>query len=185
MKAYDAFLMHLHRFVLIGAATLSALGCGPSGHPPAKASTAEGSDSGANDQRSNTPSSEVRSETSDWHKVQPLESSSSDSGTTKRKSHIVVTSDPSRHGDSLHFRFLVNATPISGVFVAPGGRTTTFTIPVGTVHFSVDECEWEAQGFELVADEDIPISCKLTKEGDCCEVAIPVENEKSGKPANP
>lgn len=176
--------MH-HRLGLIYAATLSALGCGPTGHPATSASTSERFTPSTNDKRSSATAAETRSETSDWHQVQPLEHSSTNSGTTKRKSQIVVTSDPAKHGDFLHFRFLVNATPISGVFVAPGGRTTTFTIPVGTVHFTVDECEWEAQGFELAADEDIPISCKLTKEGDCCEVAIPVENEKPSKAANP
>lgn len=179
--AYDADLMR-YRLVLVCAAALSALACGPSTHRPAMNSRSEDSDSpSTNHEASNASAAEPRSETSDWHQVQSFESSSSDSGISKRKSHVIVTSDPAKHGDSLHFRFLVNASPISGVFVAPGGQTTTFTIPVGTVHFTVDECEWEAQGFELVADEDIPIACKLTKEGDCCEVAIPVENEKPAK----
>jgi hypothetical protein len=64
------------------------------------------------------------------------------------------------------------------VFSAPGGQVSTFTIPVGTVHFTVDECEGDAQGFELGPDENIPIHCEMTTEGDCCEVAIPDE----GKP---
>ena len=102
-------------------------------------------------------------------------------GSSNRKSRIVVTSDPLKHGDSLHFRFRVNNVPISGVFAAPGGQTATFTIPIGTVHFTVDECEWEAQGFELSPDEELPIACKLTKEGDCCEVAIPVDEPPQKK----
>lgn len=133
-------------------------------------------------QESETPVKE-RSATKDWSEVQPL--AASDSGATaKRKSRVVVSSDPGKHGASLHFKFLVNASPISGVFVVPGGQTATFTIPVGTVHFSVDECEEaEPQGFDLAPDEEIPISCKLGKDGDCCEVAIPVdESAETSKP---
>ena len=110
---------------------------------------------------------------SDWSEVPPTESKSSSVG--NRKSQVVVTSHPSKHGDALHFRFVVNAVPISGVFSAPGGQTSTFTIPVGTVQFTVDECEGDAQGFDLLPDESMPIKCELTTDGDCCEVAIPVE----------
>jgi hypothetical protein len=120
------------------------------------------------------------SETRNWSEVEPMESSGT--AVDKRKARILVTSDSDNHVHSLHFRFFVNAVPISGVFVAPGGQSTTFMIPVGTVHFTVDECEWEAQGFELAPDEEIPISCKLAKEGECCEVAIPVQDEERRSP---
>ncbi|HEY5959608.1 MAG TPA: hypothetical protein VIV60_23800 [Polyangiaceae bacterium] len=160
-----------HNLIAIGLLAM-LVNCGPAtGKQPRAATTDENADI----PRESKPSTEQQpSTTSTWSEVQPLESASS--GTTnRRQSHVIVSSDPNKHGDSIHFRFLVNNVPISGVFVVAGGKSTTFTIPVGTVHFTMDECEWEAQGFELAPDEDLPISCKLTKEGDCCEVAIPVE----------
>lgn len=172
--------------VVASAAALAAvLGCGPSNQaPPKTVATDEATTSP--EESPSAKAGDTRSETSGWHEVQSLGSSNSeDTGTIQRKSHVVVSSDPAKHGASLNFRFLVNSVPISGVFVAPGGQTTTFTIPVGTVHFTVDECEWEAQGFELAPGEDMPISCKLTKEGDCCEVAIPVEDDKPAKSGKP
>jgi hypothetical protein len=151
--------------------------CGPTASaPPKRARAAEASDP---PRRERAPDKQ-RSETKDWSEAQPLQSTTSP-GINNRKSRIVVTSDPEKHGEFLHFRFAVNAIPISGVFVAPVGQTTTFTIPVGTVHFTIDECEWETQGFELGPDEEMPIACKLTKEGDCCEVAIPVEETPKKK----
>ncbi len=108
---------------------------------------------------------------SDWSEVPSNESKQTTFG--MHKSQVVVTSHPSKHGDALHFHFEVNSVPISGVFSAPGGQTSTFTIPVGTVRFTVDECEGDVQGFELSADAKMPIQCELTTEGDCCEVAIP------------
>jgi hypothetical protein len=153
--------------------------CGPgTGKQPKSAAVDDSADSPQEPKRS---AKQKPSETSSWSEVQPFEATGSGS-TNKRKSHIVVSSDPNKHGDSLHFRFLVNNVPISGVFVAPGGQSTTFTIPIGTVHFTVDECDWEAQGFELSPEEELPIACKLTKEGDCCEVAIPVEETPKATP---
>lgn len=124
---------------------------------------------------------ERQSTASGWSEVQPFTAESEPAGTNKRRARVVASSDQKKHGHSLHFRFLVNGTPISGVFVVPGGQTATFSIPVGTVHFSVDECEWEPQGFELAPDEEMPISCKLGNEGDCCEVAIP--DDESSQPS--
>lgn len=139
----------------------------PASEPPDPSSPAQV-------QESETPA-KAQSATKGWSEVQPLAASDAEV-TAKRKSRVVVTSDPNKHGASLHFRFLVNGSPISGVFVVPGGQSATFTIPVGTIHFSVDECEEaEPQGFDLAPDEEMPISCKLGKDGDCCEVAIPVE----------
>jgi hypothetical protein len=94
---------------------------------------------------------------------------------------IAVNSDPAKHGDALRLRFTVNGTPISGVFQAPGGKNSTFSIPSGTVAFTVDECSWEEQGFPLAPGEEIALVCKQTKEGDCCEVAIPVEDAAVAK----
>lgn len=156
------------------------MSCGPSPQPPPRTEAAEPKPSSTRESSART-APEGRSQTSDWHEVQALESSNSgtETSTSHRKSHVVVSAGPVNQ--SLHFRFLVNGIPISGVFVAPSEQTTTFTIPVGTVHFTVDECTWEAQGFELAPDEDMPVSCKASKEGACCEVAIPIEQETSGK----
>lgn len=148
--------------------------CGSSAGPGPKTSAQDDATDSNSADDAPRAAARKRSGTAGWSEVQPFESSTS-KGTNNRKSRILVSSDPDKHGDSLHFRFLVNNVPISGVFVAPGGQSTTFTIPVGTVHFTVDECEWETQGFELLPEEEMPIACKLTNEGDCCEVAIPVE----------
>jgi hypothetical protein len=156
--------------------------CGPAG-TPAKSPNSDDTEGASEASATKRTSAKQHSETRGWDEVQSTESSGTgaSSDSAKRKSRIIVASDPTKHGDSLHFRFLVNGVPISGVFVAPGGQTSTFTIPVGTVHFTIDECEWETQGFELAPDEEMPIACKLTKEGDCCEVAIPVEEASPKK----
>jgi hypothetical protein len=171
---------------LIALASLVMLiGCGPGAGAKAKTADSEPAPD-ATDHQLPPPDAKqhanhAKSETGGWSEVQPFESTSS-GATSKRKSRVQVSSDPTKHGDSIHFRFLVNNQPISGVFVVAGGQSTTFTLPVGTVHFTTDECEWEAQGFELLADEVMPISCKLTKEGDCCEVAIPDDEQPKPKP---
>lgn len=169
--------MRNHLVFLVALLCQTACGNNPRQSP--QTARAESIESGRDVSGAKSPGKKS-SETKGWSEVQPLESSTSP-GTNNRKSRITVSSDPAKHGDSLHFRFLVNNVPISGVFVAPGGQSTTFTIPIGTVHFTVDECEWEAQGFELGPDEEMPISCKLAKDGDCCEVAIPVEDKSSAK----
>jgi hypothetical protein len=163
----------MRSFLMALSVLCSLSSCGPSAGPaPKQARTVDQSKPPS---QASAPAKRS-SETKDWSEAQPFESTTSP-GINNRKSRIIVTSDPAKHGDFLHFRFAVNAVPISGVFVAPGGQTTTFTVPVGTVHFTVDECEWETQGFELAPDEELPIACKLTKEGDCCEVAIPTDEK--------
>jgi hypothetical protein len=159
----------------------TAIGCGAPAKKIARSPAEDDQTEERNERDPKEPTRKKRSPTKDWDEAQPFESSTSGVGTGNRKSRIIVTSDPKKHGDSLHFRFLVNNVAISGVFVAPGGQSTTFTIPVGTVHFTVDECEWEVQGFELAPNEEMPIACKLTKEGDCCEVAIPVDEAEKQK----
>jgi hypothetical protein len=154
-------------------ASALVIACGASAAPSTKsaADRHEASTSG-NSQRPAADSKE-RSKMSDWSEVPSNESKQTTLG--GHKSQVVVASHPTKHGDGLHFHFEVNSVPISGVFSAPGGQTSTFTIPVGTVRFTVDECEGDVQGFELSADEKMPIKCELTTEGDCCEVAIPAE----------
>jgi hypothetical protein len=171
-----------HGLIVFGL-LCSIASCGGPANKIARSASSDDQAEARDDDSSKSGSSKKRSPMKDWDEAQPFESTTSGVGSGNRKSRIVVTSDAKSHGDALHFRFLVNNVPISGVFVAPGGVSTTFTIPVGTVHFTVDECEWETQGFELLPDEEMPIACKLTKEGDCCEVAIPVEDtpKKKGK----
>ena len=89
----------------------------------------------------------------------------------KRKSQVVVVSNPSSHGEMLHFQFVVNSVSLSGVFSAPGGQTSTFTIPTGSVQVTLEDCKGDPQYFELVADEKVTLKCELTTDGDCCEVA--------------
>jgi hypothetical protein len=163
-----------HDLIVLGL-LCSIVGCAAPAGKTAKSPASAGDKTSRDVAKEPATSGKKSQGTHDWDEAQPFESSTSGVGTGNRKSRIIVTSDPAKHGDFIHFRFAVNAVPISGVFVAPGGQSTTFTIPVGTVHFTVDECGWETQGFELLPDEEIPIACKLTKEGDCCEVAIPVE----------
>lgn len=164
-----------HGLIALGL-LCSSVGCAAPASKTAKSPASDDETSSRDDADKPSTSGKKKSHgTHDWDEAQPFESSTSGVGTGNRKSRIIVTSDPAKHGDAIHFRFAVNAVPISGVFVAPGGQSTTFTIPVGTVHFTVDECEWEPQGFELLPDEEMPVACKLIKEGDCCEVAIPVE----------
>jgi hypothetical protein len=85
-----------------------------------------------------------------------------------RKSHVIVVSEPSSHGDSLHFHFVVNSVAMSGVFSAPGGQTSTFTLPTGSVQFTIDECKGDAQYFELQPDTKVTLKCEMTREGECC-----------------
>ena len=166
------------RLTVIGTAWF-LVGCGSSAAvgPKSPISEGGGDNSAANSSDDSARGNKKKSAMNGWSDVPPVESHSV-VGVGNRKSRVTVTSHPTKHGDALHFRFLVNAIPISGVFSAPGGQVSTFTIPVGTVHFTVDECEGDTQGFELGPDEDVPIKCELTTDGDCCEVAIPVE----GKP---
>jgi hypothetical protein len=151
--------------------------CGPSAAPKSASDQSAGESAAA----SGSSSKKQRSEMSHWSSVEPTESTGPGTDIAKRKAQVVVTSNPDKHGESLHFRFTVNTTPISGVFSAPGGQTTTFVIPAGTVYFTVDECENDTQGFELQPDESMPISCELTTEGDCCWVAIPDDDKPKAK----
>lgn len=162
--------------LIVAACTL--IGCGTSATLDPKSPSAES----ANEESRSTESQKAahgdkgKSETSGWSVAPPSETRSGP-GIGNHKAQVVVTSNPKKHGDALHFHFFVNTIPISGVFSAPGGETSTFTIPVGTVQFTVDECEGDTQGFPLEPDASVPISCALTKDGDCCEVAYPVEEK--------
>ena len=155
------------------AASISLIGCGASNVSNSKTASDAPQASDSEESRHIGGGSKKPSAMSDWSEVPATESKPS--AVSARNSQVVVTSHPTKHGEALHFRFVVNSVPISGVFSAPGGQTSTFTIPVGTVHFTVDECEGDTQGFELSPDENMPIKCEMTTEGDCCEVAIPVE----------
>ncbi len=161
--------------IVIGTAWfLASCGSSAASSPKSPSGGAGDENSVANNSGVSSRGTKKKSVMNGWSDVPPLESHSV-AGVGNRKSRVTITSNPTKHGDALHFRFLVNAVPISGVFSAPGGQVSTFTIPVGTVHFTVDECEGDTQGFELGPDEDIPIHCELTTEGDCCEVAITVD----------
>jgi hypothetical protein len=162
---------------LIGAAC-TLIACGTSATPDPKSPSAERTDeeSRLSESQETAHGEKRKSETSGWSVAPPSETRSGP-GIGNRKAQVVVTSNPKKHGDALHFHFFVNSIPISGVFSAPGGESSTFTIPVGTVQFTVDECEGDTQGFPLEADASVPISCELTTDGDCCEVAYPVEEK--------
>jgi len=117
---------------------------------------------------------------SDWSEVEPLAANEDRRAPGRKRGTVVVTSDPDHHGDSITLRFLVNGVPIEGVFVVPGGRSYTYSLPAGAVQFESEQCSLGLQGFELRAGESIPVGCELTDDGDCCEVKIPVDE---GAPA--
>ena len=107
---------------------------------------------------------------SQWSEVPQNEPASQRSVIGKRKAEVIVVSNPAKHGEVLHFQFTVNAVAISGVFSAPGGQTSTFTLPTGSVQFTVEECKGDPQYFELTS-EKVTVNCELTTDGDCCDVA--------------
>ena len=59
----------------------------------------------------------------------------------------------------------------SGRVDRPGGQTSTFTTPTGSVQVTLEECKDDPQYFELAADKRVTLKCELTTDGDCCEVA--------------
>ncbi len=149
------------------------MGCGSTATLNPNAPSTEKTDPGTSTARSKK-GREV-SEVSQWSEVPQSEPSSLRSVIGSRKSEVIVVSNSKNHGEALHFQFTVNSVAISGVFSAPGGQTSTFTLPTGSVQFTVEECKGDAQYFELAADEKISLNCELTTDGDCCDVAIPVE----------
>lgn len=153
---------------------LVALGCGSAPHPHPKTSNAATDVSGQ-------PEADGGQALAVEQKVVPAESDDGSQAKPRQMGRVAVRSDPEKHGEALRFRFVVNGNPISGVFQAPGGRSSTFAIPSGTVAFTVDECEWEEQGFPLAAGEEMALECKLSSEGDCCGVALPEVEEPEPK----
>ena len=125
-----------------------------------------------------TPDSEDSSEgaeqggPSTWSEAEPLKSEEPTRRTSKRKGSVLVQSDPEQHGPSLNLRFAVNGLTMDGVFSLPGGKTYTFSIPAGTVTFTVDECSAGEGGFELEPGGQMKLVCKLTDDGDCCDAVI-------------
>ena len=180
----------MRKLVAVSLVHFLALGCGSASHrdpnTPGSAGNGDSDVAGSNPQSSSgsvkqTDEPPKKSETADWWKVAHPEVDDNAHKSTRQIGRVVVNSDPVKHGDALRLRFTVNGTKVSGVFQAPGGKSSTFSIPAGTVMFTVDECDGEEQGFPLAAGEEIAMSCKLTREGDCCEIAIPVEDEKPVK----
>ena len=145
------------------------------------ASSASGPNSPSNATKSQAVGSKQQtqaSEVSKWSQVPQNEPASQRSVIGKHKTEVLVVSDPSKHGDTLHFQFTVNSVVLSGVFSAPGGQSSTFTLPTGSVQFTVDECRGDAQYFDLNADEKVTIKCELTTEGDCC---YPADDDEKSK----
>lgn len=117
-------------------------------------------------------------EVSQWSEVPQNEPASSRSVIGKRKARVIVVSNPASHGEALHFQFVVNSVAISGVFSAPGGQSSTFTLPTGSVRATLDECRGDPVYFELGVDDKVTLNCELTTEGDCCELASPDNHER-------
>jgi hypothetical protein len=181
-EEYEAIVMRQFPRSFVGC--LLVLGCSSTPRSEPKLATRDDASepiSGEKTHSGKTVESTSKSETSEWWKVVPSEGSDAEKRPAKQIGRVAINSDPKSHGESLRFRFLVNGTPISGVFQAPGGKTSTFSLPSGTVTFTIDECSWEEQGFPLASGEEIPLVCKRTNDGDCCEVAIPVDEATAAK----
>ena len=121
---------------------------------------------------------------STWSEAEPLSVSHS-RRPSKRKGSVLVVSDPEQHGSGVTLRFVVNGVTIDGVFSVPGGKTYTFSLPSGTVTFTVDECNAGEGGFDLEPGGNMKILCKLTDDGDCCDAVIddpppPEDAEEAG-----
>jgi hypothetical protein len=129
--------------------------------------------------------SEEKSSTEGWSEAAPTTSTAEETEAPKRKNgRVIVKSDPKRHGDEIHFDFSVNGTRMDGVFVVPGGQTFTFTLPGGTVSYSVAECGGRGGGFELEAGSEMTLTCHKGGGGDCCGVApkeVPGAKPAGGK----
>jgi hypothetical protein len=185
-EEYEAIVMR--QFLRSSVVCLLVLGCSSTPKPEPKLVSHADVTEVNSDELSNsgkTAESTAKSETSEWWKVVPSEGSDAEKRPAKQIGRVAINSDPKSHGESLRFRFLVNGTPISGVFQAPGGKTSSFSLPSGTVTFTIDECSWEEQGFPLASGEEIPLVCKRTNDGDCCEVAIPADEATAAKEERP
>ena len=143
------------------------LGCGTTATSNPETPVTQATASPTSHSKTSKEPSEVRL----WSMVPQNEVASQRSVIGKRKSQVLVVSNPSSHGEVLHFQFVVNSVSLSGVFSAPGGQSSTFTIPTGSVQVTLEECKGDPQYFELAADEKVTLKCELTTDGDCCEVA--------------
>ncbi len=152
------------------------IGCGTSATPNPNAPASDATEAGSSTSRSKPGGKD--SEMSQWHDVPQNEPANQRSVIGNRKSEVIVVSNSKKHGDALHFQFTVNSVAISGIFSAPGGQTSTFTLPTGSVQFTVEECKGDAQYFELAAGEKVTVNCELTTDGDCCDVAVGDEQPK-------
>jgi hypothetical protein len=142
-----------------------AVGCGAAAAQKPLAPAAEPATAPPSSSNTTEPS-----QVSKWSEVPQNEPANQRSVIGRRKAQVTIVSDPSSHGEALHFKFVVNSVTISGVFSAPGGQTSTFTLPTGSVQFTIDECKDEPQYFELAADTPATLKCEMTTEGDCCYV---------------
>jgi hypothetical protein len=128
---------------------------------------------------------EEKSGTEGWSEAAPTTATAAETEAPKRqKGRVVVKSDPKRHGDEINFDFSVNGTRMDGPFRAPGGQTFTFSLPAGTVSYSVAECGGRGGGFELEADAEVTLTCYKRGGGDCCGVApkeVPGAKAAGGK----
>jgi len=157
----------VHRIAIVWFASCF-IGCGSAATPNPNAPASESNDTSTSTARSKKAGKD--SEVSQWSEVPQNEPASQRSVIGSRKSEVIVISNPKKHGDALHFQFTVNSVAMSGVFSAPGGQTSTFTLPTGSVQFTVDECKGDPQYFDLAAGEKVSLNCELTTDGDCCDV---------------
>ncbi len=122
-----------------------------------------------------------KSVTEGWSEAAPTTATAEETEAPKKKTgRVIVNSDPKRHGDEIHFDFSVNGTRMDGVFVVPGGQSFTFTLPGGTVSYSVQECGGKGGGFELEAGGEFTLECHKSGGGDCCGNAPKVVAGKGG-----
>ena len=161
-----------HRIAAVCCACF-VVGCGSTANPNPSTPSSETSEKG-----SSNPLSKDEKEMSQWHKVVQNEPESQRSVIGGKKSEVIVVSNPKQHGDALHFRFIVNSVAISGIFSAPGGQTSTFSLPTGSVQATVEECKGDPAYFELAAGEKVTLNCEMTTDGDCCDVADTDEKPK-------
>jgi len=143
-----------------------AMGCASAPPPKSPSTSTEPVNSSAGRAQRPEPASEV----SQWSEVPQNEPLNQRSVIGKRKAQVIVVSNPSSHGEALHFQFVVNSVAISGVFSAPGGQTSTFTLPTGQVQFTLDECKAGPDYFELAPDTRVTLNCEMTTDGECCEM---------------
>lgn len=161
----------------LGVAFLVVTACGADPKPDAESPPPVHEETA----KETTPAKKGEGVPEGWSTVEPFTSDTEARGPSKQSAQIVVTSDPKKHGDAVHFNFWVNRVRINGVFEVRGGGTATFRLPAGTVEFGTDECSLDLQGVELQGGESVPVGCELGSDGDCCEVRIPVEADDADK----